>query len=373
MTPVSRCFVSAKERMRGDRLPFAGAGATLPRPQRAARPVVSCGALAALIFVRTTAFAQEATAPPSPTEVPAAPTASEPEPANSPPPPPKPAQYSLPFQLRSVMASTLVRSDTSFAAYENAKSQGGFAVVSELLGSYRVPGTGPSPGTGLSPFAKLTVVNDSAPGSATGGFAFVNPLLGATYGLSFGGGFRASGWLGFTVPVGMGGGNSPDKGALDARTVGPIVRADMENSIFAVNDFAVIPGIDLAYVNHRFTAQAEATLFQLWRVRGSGSQPEASKTNLTAGFHAGYFVLDVLSLGAEIRYQRWLNAPITVDQYKPGTSFDMVSLGVGPRLHFHVAGDVWVRPGVAYSRGFDHPMTSPGNYNVVQLDVPVMF
>jgi hypothetical protein len=271
------------------------------------------------------------------------------------------------------MAATAVRSDTSFAAYQNGDARGGFAVVSELAGSYRVPGTGAGPGTGLAPFLKLTVVNDSAPGSATGGFAFVNPLLGAMYGLSLGGGVRAGASIGFTVPVGMGGGDSPDKGAMDARTVGPIVRADMENSIFAVNDLAVIPGIDLAYVAHRLTAQAEATLFQLWRVRGSASQPEASKTNLTAGAHVGFFLLDVLSLGAEIRYQRWLNAPITVDQHKPGTSNDMVSLGVGPRFHFHIAGDIWLRPGVAYTRGFDHPMTSPGNYNVVQLDVPAVF
>lgn len=271
------------------------------------------------------------------------------------------------------MAASAIRSDSSFAAYQNAASQGGFAVVSSLGGAFRIPGTGTPPGTGLAPYAKVTIVGDSAPGTATGGFAFVNPLLGLMYGLSLGAGWRASASVGVTLPVGMGGGDTPDKGALDARTVGPIVRAEMDNSLFAVNDVAVIPGLDLAYVAHRFTAQLEATLFQLERVRGEKAQPEASKTNLTAGLHAGYFVLDCLSLGAELRYQRWLNAPIAVDQYKPGTSFDMVSLGVGPRLHLHVAGDVWVRPGVAYTRGFDHPMTSPGNYNVVQLDVPVVF
>jgi hypothetical protein len=146
----------------------------------------------------------------------------------------------------------------------------------------------------------------------------------------------------------------------------------MDNSLFAVNDLAIIPGIDLAYVAHGFTAQIEATLFQLERVRGAAAQLEASKTNLTAGFHAGYFFIPNLSFGAEVRYQRWLNAPIAVDNDKPGTSVDMVSLGFGPRLHLQV-GSVWLRPGVAFTRGFDHPMTSPGNYNVVQLDVPVVF
>jgi hypothetical protein len=265
-----------------------------------------------------------------------------------------------------------VRSDSSFASYENAKAQGGFTTVSTLLGSFRIPGTGDHPGTGLAPLLKLTVVNDSPPGTATGGFAFVNPLVGASYAMSFGSGWRGSGFLGVTIPIGMGGGDTPDKGALDARNAGVIARADMDNSLFAVNDLAVIPGIDLAYVAHGFTAQVEATLFQLERVRGSTSQLEASKTNLTSGVHVGYFLLDQLSIGAELRYQVWLNAPLAVDAHKAGTSFDMVSMGVGPRLHIH-AGSVWIRPGISYTRGFDHPMTSPGDYNVVQLDVPVVF
>ena len=319
------------------------------------------------------ALAQEPAAPPVPADETTAPPETSPEPVPQPPPHPKPAPYSVPFQLRTVMAASAIRSDTSFGAYQNAAAQGGFAVVSALAGAFRIPGTGAAPGTGLAPYAKVTVVGDSAPGTATGGFAFVNPLLGLMYGLSFGSGWRASASLGVTLPVGMGGGDTPNKGALDARTVGPIVRADMDNSLFAVNDVAVVPGLDLAYVAHGFTAQLEATLFQLERVRGEAAQPEASKTNLTTGIHAGYFVLDCLSLGAELRYQRWLNAPIAVDQYKPGTSFDMLSFGVGPRLHIHVAGDIWVRPGIAYTRGFDHPMTSPGNYNIVQLDVPVVF
>jgi hypothetical protein len=290
------------------------------------------------------------------------------------PPPPQPMQYSLPFQLRPVVATTAVRSDSSFASYENAASKPGFGLVSSLAGSFRIPGTGgAAPGTGLAPLVKLTIANDSPPGTATGGFALVNPLVGASYALSFGDGWRGSVFLGFTIPVGMGGGDTPDKGALDARTVGPVVRADMDNALFAVNDLAIIPGIDLAYVAHGFTAQIEATLFQLERVRGALAQQEASKTNLTAGVHAGYFLLKSLSFGAELRYQRWLDAPIAVDKDKPGTSVDMLSLGVGPRLHFHVAPNVWIRPGIAYTRGFDHPMTSPGNYNVVQLDVPVVF
>lgn len=284
-----------------------------------------------------------------------------------------PAPYSLPFQLRPATAATAVRLDSSFSKYENAKAQGGFAEVSELTGSFRIPGTGEAPGTGLAPLAKLTVVGDSPPPGATGGAAFVNPLLGAMYALKLDPAFRASAFLGVTLPVGMGGGDTPDAGALDARNVGVPVRAGLDNSLFAVNDIAVIPGIDFAYVASGFTAQLEVTLFQLNRVRGDKADPDASKTNLTGGLHLGYFLTDMISVGAELRYQRWLSAPKAVNNNLPGTSVDLLSMGVGPRFHFKLGPGIWMRPGIAYVRGFDAPMSRPRNDNIVQLDIPVIF
>jgi hypothetical protein len=172
----------------------------------------------------------------------------------------------------------------------------------------------------------------------------------------------------------MGGGNSPNKGELDARTVGPVVRAGMENPLCAVNDVSVIPGLDFAYVAFGFTLQAEATFAEIVRVRGSEAQPEASKAAFAGGIHAGYFLATFLSLGAELRIQWWLNPPFAVQDHKPNTSYDLVSVGLGPRLHFPLGPGVWIHPGVAYTRGFDPPMT-PGSFNdnVVQLDVPVVF
>jgi hypothetical protein len=75
----------------------------------------------------------------------------------------------------------------------------------------------------------------------------------------------------------------------------------------------------------------------------------------------------------DVRYQRWLDPPFAVEKAKPGTSLDLVSLGVGPRFHFKLPGGIGLHPGIAYARGFDHPMTSPGNYNVVQVDLPIAF
>src|SRR5580658_5902163 len=132
----------------------------------------------ALVAVSLTLFSESAWAQePSPTPTPEEPTAASavpeatPTPADVPVPVPvhKPDPYSLPFQLRPVMAVTAVRSDTSFASYQNALAQSGFAVVSELAATYRIAGTGSGPATGLVPLVKLTIVNDSPPGTATGG------------------------------------------------------------------------------------------------------------------------------------------------------------------------------------------------------------
>lgn len=180
--------------------------------------------------------------------------------------------------------------------------------------------------------------------------------------------------MGVTLPIGQGGGNTPNKGEADARTVGPVIRSGMDNPLFAVNDLSVIPGVDLAYVAHGLTVQAEATVAQLERVRGAEVQFEASKTAFCGGVHAGYFLTDFLSVGTELRLQWWLNPPFAVQDHKPNTSYDLTSLAVGFRLHVPAGNGAWVHPGFSYTRGFDPPMTPKTfNDNIVQIDVPVVF
>ena len=289
--------------------------------------------------------------------------------------PPAPAPYSLPWQLRPAAAATAVRSDTAFARYEDARANGGFTVASTLLASYKVPGTGEG-WAGLAPLVRLAVVNDSPPSTVTtgGGFAIVNPLVGVTYAVPLGGGARAGFSLGATIPIGMGGGDAPDKGLVDARSAGQFARSQMDNSLFAVDDFAIIPGVDVAWVGKGVTVQAEATLFQLWRVRGAQAQPEAGKTNFTSGVHVGYFFVPLLSAGLDVRYQRWLDAPIAIDKDPTGTKVDNWTAAIGPRFHFALGGGVKAHPGVAYARGLDKPMAAATpNYHIVQLDIPVTF
>lgn len=284
----------------------------------------------------------------------------------------RPAPYSLPWGLRPVIAPTVVRLDTSVARYEDRSAEGGLGVASLLTASYRIPGTGPQ-GAGLAPLVRVAVTADSPP-SGTGGLALVNPLVGAAYAVKLDHGLRLNAFLGMTIPAGMGGGNSPDAGALAARAKGPNVRAQLDNALFGVNDFTVIPGVAVAWVHSGWTVQAEATLLQLTRVRGEALQKEASKTNMTTGLHAGYFVAPSLSLGAELRYQRWLNAPFAVERDASGASRDTLTFAVGPRFHIEVGDVGWLRPGISYQRALDRPLAAAApNFHIVQIDVPFVF
>lgn len=126
-----------------------------------------------------------------------------------------------------------------------------------------------------------------------------------------------------------------------------------------------------AWVGGGLTVQAEATLLQLMRVRGDALQKESMKTNFTTGLHVGYFVIPELSIGTELRHQRWLNAPIAVDNDTTDATRDSLSIAVGPRAHFKLGDAGWFRPGVAHQRGLDKPLAaSTPNYHVVQLDLP---
>jgi hypothetical protein len=318
--------------------------------------IFSCGA---------SALAQEPAAP----ELAAEPAAAK----------PKPPPYSLPWQLRPVVAGSVVRSDTAAAFYENPTSgNSGTTIASMLLVSYKVM-------EGLAPLVRLGLVSSSPPEapmampppkSATG---FLNPAVGATYAMKFGPTLKLGFFLGLTVPVGSGGGDDASPEAKAANGAGIPARSAMDNAMFAVNDFVVFPGVGFAYTNAGFTAQVEATLLQLTQVRGgTQAQPDDSRTNFTTGLHFGYFVIPLLSLSGEIRHQRWLSTPKGVeadealaDDMQLGVR-DTTTFAVGPRFHFKLSDTVWFRPGVAFAMPIDKPM-SKSKYKIVQLDLPVAF
>jgi hypothetical protein len=290
----------------------------------------------------------------APAEAPAAPT-----------PPP----YSLPWQLRPASAGTAVRLDTAFAFYEDPTShKSGSVIVPMASFSYKVV-------KGFAPILRLGLSSNSPPDAPApagdSGVAFLNPVLGATYSLELSPELRLAFFLGLTVPVGSGGGDKPDVATANALKTGIPARSAMDNAMFAVDYFTIFPGVDFAFVSGGFTAQAEATLFQLGRVRGSADPTtDPSRTNLTMGFHAGYFVIPLISIGAEIRHQRWLSTPKAVTAN--ATARDTTTIAIGPRFHFQVSKGKWLRPGIAFAFPLDDPMKK-SSYKIVQLDIPFSF
>jgi hypothetical protein len=314
-------------------------------------------------------LARDAHAQPAPGQTPPASDAPaepavlpiEPTPEAPPlPPPPKKPPYSLPWQLRPAAAASVARSDTAFA-FRKVNGQSGTTVASMLALSYKATSS-------LAPIVRLGLVNDSPP-TGDAGSAFLNPVVGATYSIPLGPALRLALFAGVTVPVGAGGGNTPDKATRAALAAGILARSAMDNAMFAVNYLIAFPGVDLALVLGGFTAQVEATVFQLTRVRGDLVDKDSSRTNFTSGLHVGYFVVPMLSFGAELRYQAWLSNPALPDG---DPRRDTATFAVGPRLHLKLSDAAWLRPGIAYARALDKPMTDQ-DYNIVQVDIPFAF
>jgi hypothetical protein len=295
---------------------------------------------------------------------------------------PKPPPYSLPWQLRPVVAANVVRSDTAFAFFKDAAGkESGASFASMLLFSYKVTDS-------LAPMIRLGAASMRPPrnykvnGQDVDSAAnFLNPVIGATYALKPAKPLRLAFFLGVTLPIGSGGGDDAELNNIQSNNpFGIRSRSAMDNAMFSPNDFTIIPGVGFAYVANGLTVQVEATLLQLMRVRGGGGatpkNPDSSKTNLTMGLHVGYFFIPQLSLGAEIRHQRFVSTPAAVqkdeDSAAPIGLRDQTTWAIGPRAHFKLGESIWFRPGIAFSMPIDDPM-SKFEYKVVQLDLPVAF
>lgn len=271
--------------------------------------------------------------------------------------PPVP-QYSLPWGLRPAIASSVVRSDTALAYLD-----GGSTVASTFLAGYAfVPKT-------LGVYARGAYVHAS-PDQGDGAGGFANPLLFGLYTPAVADHLRLAAFAGAALPLGQGGGNTPDVATKAAVASGVPARSSLDNALFAVNDAVATAGLGLAYFDRGFTLQVEATVLELIRAKGDLVQKDSAKTNFTSGVHAGYFVTGLLSVGAELRYQRWLTTPSFVKSELGNR--DQLSFAIGPRANFALATGVVSRPGVAFVVPLDDPMKS-ASYKVVQLDIPVTF
>lgn len=258
-----------------------------------------------------------------------------------------------------------MRFDAAVAGYEDPTSgDSGLTVASMLLGSYKVLPR-------LSGLVRLPAAQ-SLPPAGDAAFVLGNPFVGATLALPVPSPYRLALFGGVTLPVGTGGGTDADPSELAATRAAMASRSAMDNAMFAVNDVALVPGVDLAYLAGGFTAQVEATLLQLVKVRGGANNPDDAKTNLTVGLHLGWFPIPRVSLGTEIRHQRWLSTPRAIAADPTGTLRDTTTVAAGVRVHLELAGKQWLRPGVSYARGLDDPFERAATH-VLQIDVPFLF
>lgn len=284
--------------------------------------------------------------------------------------------YSLPWQLRPVTLANAVRVDSAAAAFNDANGNLDLEVATVLSASYRLTNE-------WAPMLRLAFAANNAPGAALDGSSVVNPVVGATYAREVDD-FRLAFFGGTTIPIGAGGGNAPNLRAARADVAASTARV-ADDAMFAVNYLSQIAGVDFAYVNHGLTAQLEITLQPMFRVRGSdnAASTDSFRLNSAVGLHLGYFIGTFFSLGADLRYQRWLTHPTTLDAVSgahvaiAGARMDTVTLGVGPRFHFGLGGQVRMHPGISVlrgfdARGFDAPLITRET-TAVQLDIPVTF
>jgi hypothetical protein len=280
--------------------------------------LAAISALAGALFATASARADEApapveTAPPlaaeplPPSEPPVAAVPPAPAPADTTtvakvaappvpvtPPAPPPPPYSLPWQMRPLTVGNVIRSDTSVAFYKDAAGNTGSTEASMLLASYKITPE-------IAPIVRLGWVKNDAPAVGADGNSFVNPIVAAAYSHKLDS-FRLAGFLGTTIPIGQGAGQTPNAGAAAADAAGINARSGMDNAMFAVNYMTAIAGVGFGYVSKGFTAQVEATVFQLFRVRGNdmtASAPDAARTNSTAAVGGWRASVSALAVDAQ--------------------------------------------------------------------------
>jgi hypothetical protein len=278
------------------------------------------------------------------------------------PPPVPPAPYALPFGLRPIAAATAVRAETAYALDSGASS----TVVQYLTASY-------APVEPLSIFVRGGWV-DFIPEGKSASTAFTNVAIGGLWSGRITPELRYAATLGTGLPVGQGGGATPNPGEAAAIAAGNLARSRFEGAtMFSPNDVAPFVGGDVAWVSGGLTLQAEATLFELVRVTGAPTDPDASKTSLSMGADAGYFVIPELSVGVEVRDQSFLTTPAAVQAGKTARSW--VTAGAGVRAHLRLGEHVWMRPGLAFFQPLNDPSPtiSASSYHIFQLDIPVTF
>jgi hypothetical protein len=277
----------------------------------------------------------------------------EPSPAS------KRAAYSLPWGMRPAIAPNLLRLDTVIAPADD-----GTTVASILTGGGKPLSAAPDLGFyGRLGFAHHTSDTDDA--------AIVsNPLVGALYTPELAPGLRFAPFFGVAIPIGMGGGDTPDPAERATLAAASRARGGLDGAMFSSNYLALVGGLDLAYLVAGFSFQIEGTIVGSLRARGPDADSDVTRSAATAGLHVGYLVAKLVNLSVEARLQAFLSdaAPVVANP----DAREQLSLGGGARFNVELAPTILARPGVSYFAGLDAPM-SDAEVHVVQIDLPFTF
>ena len=325
---------------------------------------VSIGALVSLVLT-SSAFAQERRVASRDTslDVPPVvttdlgPDAVHPEPT----PKPKAEPYPSLFMMGSPTPGTGVKADATLATFSKDGNPG-LASVFLVSGGYKITD---SFGVRL----RLGVDRVAVDGADTK-VGFLNPDIGAVYAWRLGRWLRLGVGLTLRLPLGSGGGNDGDPDLVAAHKSASLARSSMEGSMYSVNDFSTGYTVNFAYVGHGLTAQAQSSIFTSFRARGDEVQSDTFKASWTQYVGLGYFIIPALSIGTELRYQRYVSTPSSVE--KDPSARQNLTVAGGLRAHFKVSDSVSIKPGASYAHGLVGPV-STGDYNMFELDLPVSF
>jgi len=280
----------------------------------------------------------------------------------------KPAPYSIPWNLRGAIAGTSVRLDAAIAMHDK-----GVTVPSILTGSFKIV-------PDLAALVKVPFSYDAEKGTKQVA-AFYNPVVGLTYTPELAKGLRMPIFVGSNIPMGSGGGGNTKSREYVGSSNAIYARSGLDNAAYGVNFVTPMAGLGFAYIQHGLTFQVEGLIVYLKRTRGSAYELDNTRWNSTYGAHLGYAILPALTASVELRYQRWLDRtqPSTADT----TRQDQFTGAAGLRTRIAFSETVVARPGVAYIRGLDPPMSkgllaqnnSPNaaEFNIIFVDIPVSF
>ncbi len=278
--------------------------------------------------------------------------------------------YSLPFLLRGISPTNSIRLESVYSFYEtNPTKDQGFIQLYTLSASKKISES-------LAIFIKQAIAHNNPSGTYKSAHILSNPAIGLLKSITLSEKTKLAFSLTNTIPLGSGKGNTPNSNARFANTIAQLSRSAMENSLYASNYTAIIPGIDLALLEKNYSVQFEANLFQLIRIDGEKVDKDKYRTNLTLGLSSGIKLSNALNFIGELRYQRWLNNDAVEKTANP--AIDNLTLGIGPRFNFKLS-TLTIKPAISYSQALygaiakTNRSSASGNYKTITLDLPIIF